>query len=127
MLTHINTWKYRIAIKHLFASKTTPALIISLCNTLESQLKAIREKINNSNLADDEKDDKGMRLEEVQANFIFLRELADSSIPQSEWRQYDFDGDYEALFNGYLSELYDIGDERVRNNKGQLQKFIWIE
>lgn len=110
----MNKWKHKIRIKHLFEDKTTPELIVKLCAELEKQLKPINKIYETS----DDGDYVYYQLEECIDNFEFLKHLADGTIPEIEWKDYGFDGDFEEEFNGYLSQLYDLADT---------DKFIWID
>lgn len=121
-----NNWKYNIQIKHLFEEKTTKKLIETLCKNLIFQLKKIEKNILKSNLTNDEKEDKLNKISETIDHFDFLKDLSDGSIKEKEWEDYCFDGNFQNLFNDYLSELYDLGDERVMLNSGITEKFIWI-
>ena len=106
-------WKHKIQIKHLFEDDTTPELIVKICLELKRQLEKINQKYETS----EEGDYIFYELEAIIDNFDFLRQLANGTIPQSEWKDYSFDGDFEETFNGYLSELYDLADQ---------DKLIWI-
>lgn len=127
IITRTNNWKYKIKIKDQFEDKTTPELIIKLCDSLIIQLKQISSKVETSSLTEDEKDDCRIVLEEIIDHFVFLKELADGTIKKLEWDDYSFNGDYEEIFNDYLEQLYDIGDRRVINKYNRSEKFIWIE
>ncbi len=127
MITKSSKWRNTIKIKHLFQDHATPELVTELCKSLISQLHFIQKREAASNLTDDEKYNIDTKLEESIDHFEFLRDLANGTIPESEWKDYDFDGDHEEMFNDYLTELYDIGDERVRTKQDILEKFIWIE
>jgi len=118
-------WKYSIKVKHLFEDETTTELIIKLCLCLSPQFKSLKDKIEKSNILSDNKDLIIEELERIEDNFDFTRKLADGSIPKNEWANYSFNGDFEEEFNGNLSELYDLGDERVMTTIG-LEKFICI-
>ncbi|MCZ2129209.1 MAG: hypothetical protein LC109_02970 [Bacteroidia bacterium] len=121
-----NKWRNVIVIKHLFQDKTTPELIIQLCDSILIQLKKIQEQEAKSNLTETEKWNIDSRIEDILGNFQFLKDFATGDIPQSEWEDYNFNGDYQEMFNGYLSELYDLGDERVMTTKNTLEKFLWV-
>ena len=122
-------WKYKIKIKDLFTDDDNPdkSLIIKLCDRLIPQLKSIINEINKSDITEDEIDYYTNKLEEIVDDFNFLKELANGEIKEEEWGNYGFDGDFKEMFNNYLTELYDIGDEQVELNNGDFQKFIWVE
>jgi hypothetical protein len=132
-----NNWRNRIDIKsHFTDKKTTPEHTVTLCETLIRQLKKIREREVNGNLCDYSKGDVDNKLEEIIDHLEFLRDLANGAIPEnnsegrileSEWADYDFDGDFNDMFNGYMRELYDLGDERVDTTANVREKFIWIQ
>lgn len=117
-------WRNRILIKDDFEENTTPELIIKLCDKLIPQLNNIKEKELNSNLC--EKDYVTTELFECIDNFEFLKSLANGNIPEDEWVDYNFYGDFEEWFNDYLDQLYDLGDKIVKDNNNNIEKFIWI-
>ncbi len=120
-------WKYKVTgVKTMFEDKTTPELIIKLCSHIVPQLTKIVTSVENSNIDEDEKYLHSNELEELADNFTFLKELADGTIKEEYWDDYSFEGDFEGWFNDYLSQLYDIGDYRVKLKNGDTQKFIWI-
>jgi hypothetical protein len=125
-MTTSNKWRRNIKIKHLYQTETTPENIIELCDSLGNQLYRIKQTEQKSNLTQDEKNHVSNRLEELIDHFSFLKSFATGDIPESEWADYGFDGDYEDWFNGYLTELYDLADERVMTTNGVSEKFIWI-
>jgi hypothetical protein len=122
-----NNWRNTISIKNLFEDETTPELIVKLCDSLIIQLEKINKKESRSNLTADEKYNISSKIEDIVSNFQFLKELADGSIPENEWNNYDFDGDYKDLFNGYFSDVYDLGDERVLTTNNIQEKFMWVD
>ena len=119
-------WKYKIEIKHLFKENTTAGLVATICTELVNQLDVILNISQKSNITIESVDDFWYELEEVKDNFDFLRQLADGSIEESEWDNYSFDGDFEEMFNGYLEQLYDIGDMRITLKNGNIEKLLWI-
>lgn len=135
-ITVSNNWRNTVKIKHTFTDDTTPEKIIEICDILIPQLEAIKEKEAKGNLTDYYKGDIDNKLFELIDHFGFLKNLAEGAIPEStsehripedEWENYSFDGDFEQWFNDYLSELYDLGDERVDNKHNVREKFLWIE
>jgi len=126
MRKETNKWKYSINIKDSFKDETTPELVAELCEKLISQLNKIKEKVAKSNLTEDEKYEKGEEIDDLIGQFEFTRDLANGTISESEWDNYEFDGDFEQLFNDYMSELYDLGDKRVLNVNDEIEKFIWV-
>jgi hypothetical protein len=119
-------WKYKIKIKDKFENETTPELVAELCKIISGELGVILDKSQNSNITQDSIDDFWYDLEGCQDNFDFLLKLADGTIEESEWENYSFDGDFEREFNGYLEELYDIGDRRVTLKNNAVEKLLWI-
>lgn len=120
-----NRWRHHIKIKDMFTEETTPELIVKLCDALIPQIDRIIKTEDNGMLIDSGHYIE--QLEESKDHFEFLRSLADGSIPESEFADYSFDGDYEDWFNGYLNDLYNIGDARVVTKLSNVQeKFIWI-
>ena len=122
-----NKWLYTIKIKDNFEDEITPELIIKLCSILEHKLGGVNKAVDKSNLKEDEIDYICQELEDIIDNFVFLKHLADGTIPESEWDDYFFDGDFEGDFNGYLSLLYDLSDKRVTDNNGTTHKFLFLE
>jgi hypothetical protein len=131
-----NKWRNTISIKRLFQDETTPELVITLCNSLIKQLNTIKERESKGNLTEDEKCNVDNKLFEVIDHFEFLLNLAqgatddesnETRIPESEWDDYEFDGNFEQWFNDYMTELYDLADERVNTINGINEKFIWID
>lgn len=120
-------WRNTIKVKHLFEDKVTPALIITLCDTILTQLKNIQEKESKNNLKDDVKDHVDNEIEDLLGHFEFLKDLATGKITKAEWDNYSFEGNYQEWFNDYFSQLYDLGDTRVLTTNNVLEKFIWIE
>lgn len=121
-----NKWKYHIDIKSLFEDTTTPELIVKLCDCIIPQLNRILNAVTKSNLIEDDIYRLEINILEIIDNFDFLKSLADGSIPEEEWDDYCFDGDYESMFNNYLKELYDLGDKRVIQTNDMSIKFMWI-
>lgn len=123
----MSKWRYKIQIKHLFQDETTPELVAEICTSLVYQLNHIKEKIEKS--TDIDGDDLMYMCDELEMNvdnFDFLRKMATQEIPEDEWEDYNFNGDFEEEFNGYLSQLYDLGDERITLKNGTIEKFMWI-
>lgn len=122
-----NKWRNKISIKNLFEDDTTPELTAKLCETLISQLRKIQAREQKKNLTEDSLNHVDSELEELVGHFEFLRDLATGEIPESEWKEYDFNGDFEEWFNDYMSQVYDLGDTRVLTTGNVLEKFIWID
>lgn len=49
-------------------------------------------------------------IEESIEHFSFMKELADGTIPESNWDEFEFDGEFENIGNYYLSEFFDVLD-----------------
>jgi hypothetical protein len=124
-----NKWRNEIKVKHLFTDgdDVTPELVTQLCEHIATQLKAIQTKEASGNLIDDSKNHVDGELNELIGHFEFLKDLATGEIPEKEWNNYSFDGDFEQWFNDYLQQLYDLGDTRVLTTGNVLEKFIWID
>lgn len=120
-------WKYKIDIKRHFQEETTPALVATLCNFLAKDLKHILKDSYKSNISEESVEDFWHDLKDVMENFEFLRDLTDGTIPESEWEDYEFEGDFEDMFNDYLSGLYDIADIKITLKDGAQEKLIWIQ
>jgi hypothetical protein len=121
-----NNWKYEIKIKHLFTSETTPETIIVLCTELIKQLTNLIQRIEKSNVVKDEQIYFIDHLQEIIDNLNFLLELANGTIPESEFDDYSFDGNYESEFNMILESLYDLADSRISCTNDISEKFLWI-
>lgn len=52
-------------------------------------------------------------IEEAIDHFEFCKSFATGEISRDEWDDYDFDGDLVGMYDGYLSEFYDICDTWV--------------
>lgn len=129
-VTISNKWRNKVEIKHLFSKETTPELVNMLCRHLIAQLSKIKDKEDRGTTNPICQDDRFYIINELDmliSNFEFLEDLASGGIEEYEWPEYCFDGDFEEMFNGYLSELYDLGDKRVMTVDNVNEKFIWIE
>ena len=60
-------------------------------------------------------------------NFEHIKNLANGNIPESEWIDYGFEGEFNEYFNYTMSDLYDICDKRVDTKKSVNYKFIWVK
>ena len=63
-------------------------------------------------------------IDEVKEHFEFLKELINETIPEDEWDNYDFDGNFQEWFNDYLNEFWDICDSYV--GKKHNMKFCFV-
>jgi len=122
-----NKWRNKIKVKHLFNDDTAPEHIAVICDAIIPQLKRIKAIEAKSNLVDDSKNHVDNELEELIGHFEFLKDFATGEIPESEWSDYDFNGDYKEMFNDYMSELYNLGDRRVLTKFNVQEKFMWVE
>lgn len=121
-------WRYKLTIKENFEDEVEPELIIRLVTKINKQLIQIREKVINSyQIHPEEAPVLEDKLTECIDNFEFIMHLADGTIDADNWDQYNFDGDFEELFNDYLAQLYDLADERILLKNNTTEKFIWIE
>lgn len=120
-------WRYKINIKNQFEDETTPELIITLCTSLVKQLNSIKTKLVESDRIDeDDKYNFEDKLSDEIGNWEHLMHLADGTIQKDRWCDYCFSGDFQYEFNGYLSQLYDLADERILLKNNISEKFIWI-
>lgn len=122
-----NKWLYTIKIKEHFGGKTTPELVAKLCSILEHELSRINKAVGKSNLDYEEIGHICQELGEMEDNFNFLKQLADGTIPENEWNNYGFDGNFELWFNDYLEQLYDLADKRVVDKYRITHKFLFLE
>lgn len=126
-ITLSNKWRNSIEIKDQFTDETTPEIIIRICQSLINQLEYFNKKeALATDLGDDEKYNIDNMLTEMIDHFSFVQNLADGTIAENTWHNYDFDGDFDELFNDYLSQLYDYADERIITVNNVSQKFLWI-
>ncbi len=126
-ITRSNKWRNSMKVKHLFEDETTPELTATLCTTIIGHLKRIKAREEKSNLTEDSKYHIDTELDELIGHFEWLRDLATGTIPEDEWKDYDFNGDFEKWFNDYMSQVYDLGDTRVVTTGDVSEKFIWID
>lgn len=119
-------WRYKIDIKRHFQKETTPELVAILCDLLVKDLTKILESSQKGNISEESVEDFWYELEEVKNNFEFLRDLANRTISEAEWSDYEFEGDFENMFKDYLAELYDTGDMRITLKNGTQEKLIWV-
>jgi len=113
-------WKYTINIKDNFEENTSKKLVVNLSNKIIYQLKRIIIKINR-NLSEDDKYYQNNLIEELIEKFEFIIEL--TNIKPENYYKYDFNGNFENIFNEGITELYDVGDTLIEKNT----KFIWIK
>lgn len=125
-LIRSNKWKFKICIKDYLSSDFSPKSISKICIRINKQLDKLRPLIENSNIVDDEKLELLDELENISDNFEFMQQLCMGKISPAKWEDYSFSGDFEARFNSYLFELYELGDKRVETKPGISEKFIWL-
>ena len=128
-----NNWMFKIKIKDLlsdeslvFPTDEAKAEVIKISNRLIQELSKLERKTIGSNLKEDEKEVCLEELEEIKSNIEFLKQLADGSIPEKDWHDFSFHGNFEELINEYLSVIYDLGDKRVINKRNELIKYFWV-
>lgn len=126
-ITRSNKWRNSIKVKHLFTDDSSPEAIATLCATMVSHLKRVKSREAKSNLTEDSKNHVDSELDELIGHFEFLGDLATGKIPETEWNNYSFDGDFEEWFNDYMSQVYDLGDTRVMTTGNVQEKFMWID
>lgn len=70
-------------------------------------------------------DNLGCHLDDLIDHFDFCKELADGTISETEWDDFEIAGkeDIKDLLNGYLNEMYDLCDTTI----GQGRKLCWVE
>ena len=66
-------------------------------------------------------------LESVIHESEYIKLLASDEIPESEWEEYGFDGDWGEMLDYTLSTLYDIGDMKPIDNHGVKRKLLWVD
>ena len=114
--------RHKLHIKHLIEKASTINHINSICCILISELEEIQDTVeilDNNDIILGEIDDLILGLETVS-------DLCTGEIPEYEWNDYEFHGNYSQLFNESLNELYRIANEVV-NDGGVKYKFILIE
>jgi hypothetical protein len=112
-----------IDIQELFTAKK--ADYEALSNSVIRQLKVI--KIDSLPFDEDFKNWLECETAEIVDHFEFLRDLVNGEIPNSEWSSYDFDGNFQSMFNGYLEELYNLGDTKPVDIDGNTRKLFWVK
>lgn len=112
-----NQWRHTIKIKDLFDEDTTHELVNQLCQSAITQLRKIQqiESSRKDVLDDDEKEYYFSKIDELVDSFDCLTD-----------DEMDID-DLETEFNGVLSDLYDLGDTKIRLKGNQLQKFLFVD
>lgn len=127
-ISQSNNWRYKISIKSNFEDEVTPELVISLSALICSELESVKKKLSSDKQAmADDKYDLMDKINDLIDNFEFARDLANGTIGEDEWDNYSFDGDFEVLMNDYITQLYDVADERIMLKGGILEKFLWVE
>ena len=121
-----NKWKYNIDIKNKFEDNATQEVIAEIYDSLHIQLEALRDKVEKSNLIESEKDSLDSEIMDISDNFSFLRDLSNGNIPEDEWDDYNFDGEFKEWVDMYLDQLYDLGDRRVMNTNNVQEKFLFV-
>jgi len=128
-----NRWKYRIAIKSILSdeSTTSPEKAIQLSEWVKRELVKIKNSVENNTRIDEyDKFSFTDELEMIIDNYDFLISLADGTIKKEDWDDCSFDGNYQNLFNEYLTMVYDLGDKRIISESpdGQQvsEKFMWV-
>lgn len=115
-------YRHKLPIKHLLKSTHTTLEIIELCDILINELEKIQDTVeilDNNDIILGELDD-------LIIGFETTSDLCTGEIPEYEWKDYSFHGNYSQYFNEYLNELYRIANEVV-NDGGVKYKFILIE
>jgi len=128
-----NNWKFKIKIKYLLSDDDmtlpTPEVkkaIAQKVTVIKDKLEKIYKQIDNSDIIEDDKYEVTEELEMIIDNFDFLRQLADGTISEDKWYEYSFDGNFQEWFNDYLTQLYDLGDKRIKTTKGNIDKLLWV-
>lgn len=120
-------WKYNIKIKSHFTSQSDEMIVANLCQILIDKLSPICNNLYNSNFVQDEIDYFSNELEQIIDNFNFLKDLCDGTILEKDFDDFNYEGNYEEMFNGYLTELYDLCDKQIVSKNGTIYKFCWID
>jgi len=123
-----NKWKFSIEIKHLLTETDSPQESVNiLCISLISQLELVKEKLEKDKFVDsDVKETFIDNLNKIIDNFQFLKNFTSGEILMEAWEDYNFNSEWEEWFDGYLAELYDLGDTRIVNKNNTTDKFLWV-
>lgn len=122
-----NSWRNKIDVKRHLSEETSNEKIKSLCIIIHRKLKKILDKeTKRTDLRDDYKDLILCKINEVLDHFDFCKDLCDMS-EENRRKEYDITDSLLTVFNDYMSELYDLGDERVLTKSNVLEKFMWVE
>lgn len=115
-------YRHKLKIKHILENTHTVQEIASLSIIIIDELEQIQntvEILDNNDIILGELDD-------LICNLEIVSDLCLGEIPEFEWNDYNFHGNYSQLFNEQLNELYRIANETV-NDGGVKYKFILIE
>jgi len=89
------------------SSDATPESIIKIAERAIPELERLKGfAVNDECLID--------LINESIEHFGFLKELADGTIPETEWDDYAFDGDFKSWMNDYLDEMYNVFDYEIK-------------
>jgi len=125
----MTNWLFEIkGIENLLQKESTVESTLNLCKKLVKELNIIKHTVDNK--IDFEEEDKSYiyyTLVEIISNFDFLKDLLNRTIPECEWKDYDFDiYEREEMFNDYLNDLYDLADNYFTLHSGKIIKFLWV-
>jgi len=125
-------WMYKINVKEFFEDETTPELVYKLSKILFTHLQKIKDSLESKSDYDESCNEYYLvnNCADLLMNFSFLMSLTgideNDKIDESEFEDYGFDGNFENIFNDYLSQLYDLGDYEFTDKKGKQHRFIWV-
>ena len=129
-----NQWLFSVKLKDLLTDENfilpteeNKKKVAELSKNVARRLKRTQKAIENSKIFKDEEDKYSLLddLDMIINNFEFIVSLA-TTISDTEWYDFNFDGNFQELFNEYMEELYDFADQRVVTKNG-LEKLLWVD
>jgi hypothetical protein len=116
-------WRNKIEIKKYFSNDESNEMVLNVLNLLIPQLKAIlkKEQQRKHNKLDDYD---LQEFENLIEDFEWVKDMIEKGVDSSE---YEYINWCEA-FNGYLEQLYDMGDMVTGNHNDfwDREKFLWV-
>lgn len=117
-------WIFYVNLASVWDGDKSQSHIQNLCEILIRQLKQVDDKLDGLPFEQEVIDDLGGQLFDIIDHFEFLRDLANGII--KKWDDYGFDGNFIEWFDGYLTELYDFGDQKPIDKFNVRRKLLWV-
>lgn len=120
-----NKWFMTAPLKAHLSEDESPETVLKVANIFSKETARLAKKVAKSTLLTEyEAYSMSEKLEDISGDFEFVVKLLDGTIKKDDWPNYAYSGDYLAEFNGVLSSLYDVGDERVLTKNNHTYKFL---